>query len=978
MNRLFVLLAGLLLGCPVESVPDAGAGGGAATAGGRSTGGGAAVGGGSTAGGSTAGGSATAGGNATGGGATGGGSAGGATPGSLVLTPTGPVFTNGSVDVTVAVTGSVSGPVSLFIDGSTTSVHDFAIGGPYVTSLSFGITPEGSHTLVARALIGGLMVSSNTVDVTVDRTAPTLVAEWPVSSGMGPGVTPFWHEPWGFTFNEDMVAGAVTATAGAMPLFSGTPTSNNARTFTFRVTAPMPTPAPTVSIDLSAMRDRAGNALAAPMRSVSFSEASRLIGPRANPMANEFSLPGVAAGADGTTYVAFIERRNLGMSMGYDPAADRLVVRRIAPGVNQLLPALPIETAASGPVQVEIDALGRPIVAYDQLVGGVLYTVLVSRFENGAWVSLHDSLGTLDDLSYPKLALDPQGNLVLAGLHRSSSQLRVFRLTGTTWAALPAIAVEVPPPNQGSIGPGLAINPTDGRIAIAWASFNTGNINYRISLAISNGTAAFVPATPFTVDSTYSRPLGPSLEWSAAGLFLAFQDQHGVGTLANSSIHLAQVDLSAAPVVIRTLGRPLDVDFAARAIMPSLALDPGGRPVVAWSEDGVFGTRIHMATVDANGTNRLVAGIDFSRAGDPTATSSLTAIGRPYFGVVSVRSDVELVRFNGSSAYFGREVRESTKTCDFSAQPTLSATNCFILRPNEMPTAARDLLLYDLNAPLWSDGTLKRRWVQLPLGSTIDESDGGSFVWPAGTVMVKEFSIELTPGDRATRRPIETRFLVKPADGGLWEGSSYQWNPTFTDATLLSNATDLRVPWTLNGSAGTYTHIYPTRPGCNRCHNANAGGTLGPIAEQLDRTLDYGPFADHQLRTWNRLGLFGARSLSVATHTAHPNDVTEPLERRAKSYLQSNCSHCHRPGGEQPNRDYRFQTPLANARICATLPDGGMISPSVLPGNPNSSTMVLRMQARPGGMPPVATDLADTNGGLRAIRQWIGAMTTCP
>ena len=110
---------------------------------------------------------------------------------------------------------------------------------------------------------------------------------------------------------------------------------------------------------------------------------------------------------------------------------------------------------------------------------------------------------------------------------------------------------------------------------------------------------------------------------------------------------------------------------------------------------------------------------------------------------------------------------------------------------------------------------------------------------------------------------------------------------------------------------------------------------------------------------------------------ANPHDLTESLERRAKSYLQSNCAHCHRPGGEQPNRDYRWETPLALARICATLPDGGTIAPSVVPGNPNSSPMVLRMQNRPG-MPPVATDVVDTNGGLRIIREWISGMTTCP
>ena len=41
---------------------------------------------------------------------------------------------------------------------------------------------------------------------------------------------------------------------------------------------------------------------------------------------------------------------------------------------------------------------------------------------------------------------------------------------------------------------------------------------------------------------------------------------------------------------------------------------------------------------------------------------------------------------------------------------------------------------------LWTDGAVKRRWVSLPPGGTIDTSDPDRWVFPVGTRFFKEFA----------------------------------------------------------------------------------------------------------------------------------------------------------------------------------------------------------------------------------------------
>src|SRR5262245_44653139 len=75
---------------------------------------------------------------------------------------------------------------------------------------------------------------------------------------------------------------------------------------------------------------------------------------------------------------------------------------------------------------------------------------------------------------------------------------------------------------------------------------------------------------------------------------------------------------------------------------------------------------------------------------------------------------------------------------------------------------------YEVNAPFWSDGALKRRWMALPGdGTSTDPSKdriivkpGLPWAFPAGTIFVKHFDLA-DEAARNGRRRLETRVLVR-------------------------------------------------------------------------------------------------------------------------------------------------------------------------------------------------------------------------
>ena len=98
--------------------------------------------------------------------------------------------------------------------------------------------------------------------------------------------------------------------------------------------------------------------------------------------------------------------------------------------------------------------------------------------------------------------------------------------------------------------------------------------------------------------------------------------------------------------------------------------------------------------------------------------------------------------------------------------PRLSQTGLFSRMATQEP--APGVRPYEVNAPLWSDGAGKRRYLALPEDGRVRFRADGAWELPDGTVLVKSFHL----GERI----VETRLLIKRTGHPGWDGYSYKWN----------------------------------------------------------------------------------------------------------------------------------------------------------------------------------------------------------
>ncbi|BFM08769.1 Calx-beta domain-containing protein [Halioxenophilus aromaticivorans] len=299
---------------------------------------------------------------------------------------------------------------------------------------------------------------------------------------------------------------------------------------------------------------------------------------------------------------------------------------------------------------------------------------------------------------------------------------------------------------------------------------------------------------------------------------------------------------------------------------------------------------------------------------------------------------------------------------------TLSQTGCVL---STDPTQAADgMIPYTINAPFWSDVAEKTRYLAIPDGATIDIDGDGDFSFPVGSVLMKNF--------RLNNQLVETRLMMRHSNGN-WAGYSYEWNSAQTEATRVDGGKTAEV------QGQTYT--WPSGAQCTACHTAVAGVALGPEIAEFNGEFAYpaSGVTANQLATLEHIGLFSAGLPDTVDNLdalANPGDIAADLADRARAWLHSNCSQCHRDGGPTPvDLDFRYQTALADTAACDIAPSAGDLGISnariIAPGDSSRSVLIERIARRDAlAMPPIGSHYIDTDN-VAMLSQWIDNLSSC-
>jgi hypothetical protein len=296
-------------------------------------------------------------------------------------------------------------------------------------------------------------------------------------------------------------------------------------------------------------------------------------------------------------------------------------------------------------------------------------------------------------------------------------------------------------------------------------------------------------------------------------------------------------------------------------------------------------------------------------------------------------------------------------------------------------TIASDVSAYTPSYLLWSDGAQKSRWVYLPPGSKIDTSDMDDWVFPVGTKVWKQFSLN--------GQIVETRLLWK-FDAVLgWNVLDYLWSSDGKSATLnLCGETNV------NGT----TYQIPSQTQCLTCHAGRKDMLLG-----FD-LIGLGAAGGSGLRLSDLVSQQLLTHAPPATTIAIPEDSTGKAAA-ALGYLHVNCGvTCH---NTNPNAQANPYNVFLKLRASQLYPEGGaaqvnqqdtytttvnVTSSDQMPENkawliikPKDSAnsllpqMALSRTPEDGGstvflpMPPIISQVPDTTG-VGTVEAWINAL----
>ena len=257
----------------------------------------------------------------------------------------------------------------------------------------------------------------------------------------------------------------------------------------------------------------------------------------------------------------------------------------------------------------------------------------------------------------------------------------------------------------------------------------------------------------------------------------------------------------------------------------------------------------------------------------------------------------------------------------------------------------------------------------------------------ADSLRIAEQTDESRDGlDLARMRMIETRLLVRRKEG--WVAFPYVWNEEQTEA-ILARGGDI-VPLALHAPKGgdaralQIDYRVPDENQCAGCHatdnTSRAIEPIGPRARHLNRDDPWHP-GENQLARMAATGRLEGLPANRLPRNARFDDPNEPLDARARAYLDINCGHCHSARGPADTSglwlDAATHDPIrlgeCKPPVAAGQGTGDHIF-DVVPGRPDESILVYRMSSLdPGAMMPEVGRATVHAEGVALVSDWIEA-----
>lgn len=286
---------------------------------------------------------------------------------------------------------------------------------------------------------------------------------------------------------------------------------------------------------------------------------------------------------------------------------------------------------------------------------------------------------------------------------------------------------------------------------------------------------------------------------------------------------------------------------------------------------------------------------------------------------------------------------------------------------------------------LFSDYALKKRFIWLPDGTKASyNGDENVLNLPNGSALIKTFYYDnVQPGN--TTKILETRILIKKQND--WMFANYVWNEEQTEAFLNLDGVEVDITWRDNNNTlRSTTYKIASEGDCIACHrdySITKDFPIGIKPQNLNFPYTYPEGTNNQLQKWIDFGYLQdnlpANILSVIDY----EDDSQPLDLRARSYLDANCSGCHKNGGHADfyvlRLAFNLTTNLDNLGICVSpnhtyMPgfDGKHL---IKPGDHENSLLHARMNTNDFyyRMPSFGRTIIHDEG-VALIAEWIDSL----